>query len=139
MNSTPTLGFDHSDGLLLLYLSPEHPSDEDWNAYLGCIATVIREVRGTLVVSDGGSPNSAQRSQMAKVAGARRVVPVAVVTASPIVRGAVTATRWLGFANARAFRPDELRPALEFLEFSDRSTAVEQLVHVLRAGAGDAV
>ena len=76
-------------------------------------------VRAVLVIADGpdaAGPDAAQRAKMAR-AGMLRV-PTAVVTESVLARRIMTAVSWIGGGSIRAFAPEQLHRAFEFLKIS---------------------
>jgi hypothetical protein len=117
------------------------PSDEDWGQYMAQVdAYLPLEDQRILVVSAGGSPNSAQRKMMTDaLAGAR--VPVSIVTDSLVMRGAGVAVSWFN-PSLKVFGPDALTPALGHLnltawEREEVLRAIDDLerglgVHVIR-------
>jgi hypothetical protein len=92
-----------------------HPSDADWEIYLGALRRYAGVMEAQLVVTDGGSPNSAQRRASLEFARGRPVPPTAVVTSSVLARGAVTALSWFMKDRIRAFRPHEFDEACAFI------------------------
>jgi hypothetical protein len=98
------------------------PSDEEW----GALVATVREFAPTrrlraITFTDGAAPTSKQRAAAAD-ALAGYPMPIAVVTDSMLARGAVTAFRWLGNPEIRAFGADQLNAALDYLgvEFEQR-------------------
>ena len=92
----------------------EPPSDEEWTRYLEVSKQHLGSVRASLIVTDGGGPNSRQRALLTERYPEFGPVPVAVVSDSPLTRGIVTALHWLG-KNIRAFRPRDLAGAFTYL------------------------
>jgi hypothetical protein len=119
------------DGIILEAHSSHPPSEAEWAEFLGLCAAQLSTVRGCLVVTDGGSPSAQQRGALMKLIKGR-TLPTAVVTPSLLSRGAVTALSWLGHA-IRAFAPNELNAALDFVRVTDRRAALLLLAE-LRAG-----
>jgi hypothetical protein len=93
------------------------PSDEEWQASLDVLGRRMPQIRCGLIVSDGGAPNAPQRQGMARLVEGlgRSHLPRAVVSASSLARGAVTALRWMG-QEVQAFTPEDLAQALDHLE-----------------------
>lgn len=113
--------------------SAEPPSDEEWARYLEVSKFYFEDLRGSLIITDGGGPNSRQRALLTERYPEFGPVPVAVVSDSPLTRGIVTALRWLG-KNIRAFRPTDLAGAFEYLAIpSSEHEALLHRVAVLRS------
>jgi hypothetical protein len=90
-----TIAFTSVDGLLVLCHSSAAPSDEEWETW---IARESRyEHRGILISTEGGAPNSRQRSRVADKAPKRGGLrpPVALLTDSAIIRSVMTAFAWI--------------------------------------------
>ncbi len=92
----------------------EPPSDDEWARYLEVSKTHFGSLRASVVITEGGGPNSRQRALLTERYPEFGPVPVAVVSDSPMTRGIVTALHWLG-KNIRAFRPTDLAGAFEYL------------------------
>jgi hypothetical protein len=112
------MGFRILGSLHIIVIGERDPAPADWKSYLDAIAA--EEKRGnavarkrTLVFSDGGGPNAAQRKVASELHGARST-PLAIVTGRVITRALVTALRWFK-PHCRAFAPSEVGDALEFL------------------------
>lgn len=103
--------------LVVTVHTAQTPSDEDWGQYMAQVdAYLPLEDQRILVVSAGGSPNSAQRKMMTDaLAGAR--VPVAIITESLVMRGAGIAVSWFN-PLLKIFGPHALRAALEHLKLT---------------------
>jgi hypothetical protein len=95
------------------------PTDPEWADLLRFVETHQSSLRAFLAVGHGGTgPTSKQRQQLAEYLKAFPMeVPFALLTKSRVNRGALTALNWItGRGNvSRAFRMDELEPALDFL------------------------
>jgi hypothetical protein len=112
------MGFKFLGSLHIIVVGERDPAPADWNAYVAAIeAEATRGVSAgqirTLIFSDGGGPNAAQR----KIAGdvrEGRGDPQAIVTVSGIARAMITALRLI-HPRCRAFAPVDTGAALEFL------------------------
>ena len=98
------------------------PIDEDWRTYMAAVRGEERKMADfgkmrTIVFSAGGGPNAKQRKEVNEFLGGR-ATPVAIVTSSTIMRGVVTALQWFN-PLARAFSPDNVFAAMQFLGTSD--------------------
>jgi hypothetical protein len=117
-----------------------NPSKQEWDEYLA-VSQSVKDVAGEdvsnfkqLIFTDGGGPNSAQRTastDLAKGVKSAEKIKVAVVSRSIVARGIVTAFRWLGFP-LRSFTPEQLAAAFAFIAVSDAEAmdicaAVEEL------------
>lgn len=147
---TTTMGFGlyPIDGLrLIIALHPRGaPSDADWGEWLKLLDWVGPVVgwdlarTPNLVITDGGAPNTEQRTQVnVRVAQSKSFPPVAVVTRSLVVR---TIIRGFSIFNplSRVFAPSDLALATTHLGLTPgRSSEVIALAQRLEAetlGAG---
>ncbi len=90
------------------------PSLDEWHRLLGLFRTHQNlSVLRTLVCTEGGAPNAAQRADLGAVLGSVKM-PIAVVTESIIARGAGVALSWLNPA-LRVFGPKDFDGALDHL------------------------
>ena len=117
---TKTLKFAKVGQCFLLVLGHEPPSEADWDAYLEFLEKTLslREPARLLVSSAGGAPSAAQRAKLQVTTKPHaEKAKIAVLTASSVVRGAVTALSWFtkGYA---AFHPDAVDDSLKFLALS---------------------
>jgi hypothetical protein len=119
---------------LVVVHGARHPSDADWSIYLDALRQNFAEIRAQLIVTEGGSPTSAQRKSSLDLAGQwERPPPTAVVTASILARGAVTALSWFMKDRIRAFPPAEFDEACSFVGASADKTALRDVATRLRA------
>jgi hypothetical protein len=124
------MGFKFLGNLHIIVVGERDPAPTDWNAYVEAIRAETR--RGidpaqmrTLVFSDGGGPNAAQRKLTADLCECQPR-PRAIVTVHRLSRAVITALRWLD-PQCRAFAPSRLAEALAFLGVPGL-----KLPHVLR-------
>ncbi len=130
---TTTMGFGiyPMDGLkLIVAVHPRTaPSDADWGEWLRFLdwngpAVGWDLARSpNLVITDGGAPNTEQRTQVnVRVAQSKSFPPVAVVTRSLVVR---TLIRGFSIFNplSRTFAPNDLDAAMTHLGFSPARTS----------------
>lgn len=94
----------------------EHPSDALWTSFLDTLRNNRPKLRGILVYSGGGGPSAKQRRELMAVFGADVLPPAAVLTSSTVARGIVTALAWLKGDFIRAFKPNELDTAIDYLK-----------------------
>lgn len=112
------MGFKFLGSLHIIVVGERDPAPADWNAYVEAIqaeakrGVSARQMR-TLVFSDGGGPNAAQRKVTNDLREGRNT-PQAIVTVSGITRAVITALR-LWSPHCRAFAPRDMGPALDFL------------------------
>ncbi len=90
------------------------PSDVEWSRVLDVYRAHpnISSLR-TLVHTDGGAPNAAQRADLSSLLAGTKM-PIAVITTSVLARAAGTALTWLnpGF---RMFAPTAFEGALDHI------------------------
>jgi DNA-binding LacI/PurR family transcriptional regulator len=109
-----------------------HPGDKDWAIYLDAIRQHAGSIEAQLIVTDGGSPNSAQRRASLELSAAHPAPPSAVVTSSVLVRGVVAALSWFMKDRIRAFSPAEFDEAYAFIGASAQKAALGDAVARLR-------
>src|SRR5580700_8017852 len=80
-------------GLMIVVHSHKAPSDREWDSYFAELVKHDPERLRSLVFTDGGALNTAQRKQVNDFLQGRSS-PCAVVTGNTIVRGVVTALGW---------------------------------------------
>lgn len=140
-----TLGFCRVENLLLLYEMSEtdekkgkyHP-DAEWQQWLDFASG---ETSGTtpatamLVISDGRSPTSPQ------IRSAKERMPInfdtAVIASSLMVRAATTAFSWVRSLHIKAFKPEELEAAMDYIRITPNvgvRAAVRSMFTALRLG-----
>ena len=112
------MGFKFLGNLHIIVVGERDPAPTDWNAYVEAVQA--EEKRGmpaaqmrTLVFSDGGGPNAAQR-KIARELREERGNPRAIVTGSRLARAVITLKRPFK-PHCRAFAPGDVGTALEFL------------------------
>ncbi len=116
--------------VMLVAHTAKPPNEEEWNAYVGAVQVHDIEKLRSLVFTDGGAPNTAQRGQLNDALKGKTSIG-AVVSPSALVRGVVTALRWFN-PKIKAFAPDQVDAAFAYLAIRDpRDTAL------LRAGMAE--
>jgi serine/threonine protein kinase len=107
--------------VLLALHTARAPSDDEWRGWVAMIETIANDNRfdlartSNLVITDGGAPNTAQRTLVNTLIAQGKTLPaVAVVTSSMIVRSMIR-----GFSifnpNIAVFAPVQIAKAAEFL------------------------
>jgi hypothetical protein len=118
------------------------PTDREWSDYLKSWHPLDMSRVRTLVFTDGGRPNTAQRAMANEALGGKASL-TAVVSASPLVRGTVTALGWFNPKRVnpkiKAFSPEEADRAFDYLGVTTPSETARawMLVEKLRAKLGD--
>jgi len=103
----------------LVLQSAGRPTNDEIAQHIAEALAMASSVRAVLVIADGpdaAGPDAGQRAKMAR-AGMLRV-PTAVVTESVLARRIMTAVSWIGGGPIRAFAPEHLFRAFDFLEIS---------------------
>lgn len=111
-----TLQFRHSESrgqsYFVLIHSREQPDQAEWKAYMQALDQLLQAERRLLhvfVATDGGGPNAAQRKALSHlIADSPGDALTHVFTTERLVRGVVTAFRWITRAQAIAYTPEEL-------------------------------
>ena len=107
--------------VIVLVHTKDSPTDEEWKAYCDDARKWRTQVRGILVLSEGGGPNSVQRGELeAALDHPEYNAKTAVVTLSRVARGIVTALSWFT-PKIKAFSTLQIPAALEYLEVPPRS------------------
>jgi hypothetical protein len=119
---------------LVVVHNQQPPSDDDWQVFMQAWERNLDHVTAQLVVSDGGAPNAEQRRTSVARISARRAgpPPTAVVTASLVARGAVTALSWFIKERIRAFSPEAMSDACKFLGVAHQEPDLRDAVRDLR-------
>lgn len=87
------------------------PTDEEWEAMLAHYRA--HRAPRVIVFTEGGGPNTLQRGRLNDTL-AGTVVKTAIVSASQVIRGVVTALSWFN-PGIRSFSPDRAAQALSYL------------------------
>ena len=118
-------------GNCFLYVSGKRPPNEaDWAEYVAWFKKALPPNAQGIVLERGSGPNAAQRKQLTDITS-KMTFKVAVLTASPVARGVVTAMSWFK-EGYKAFSPDELGEAASYLGLDASATSqVKQLVQKL--------
>src|SRR5262245_39341216 len=99
----------------LVVHSPKPPNDEEWNAYFTAVRQRENELPKirTLVLTEGGGPNSAQRKVINDFLGGRQT-PVVLVSSSAMIRGVTTALSWFN-PLVKSCSPEQIDAAFDYL------------------------
>lgn len=117
---TKTLKYAKVGQCYLLVLGQDPPTDHDWEDYLDFLdkSLTLRDHPRLLVSTSGGAPSAAQRARLQAVTKPYSAnAKIAVLTASKVARGAVTALSWFTTGYA-AFHPDATEESMQFLSIS---------------------
>lgn len=110
-----TMAFSRFGDYIVTAHTAAAPTDEEWARYLHDSAQWLPECVGFLIVTDGGGPTSRQRRELERTLKAvRHGARFAVVSSSLLGRGIVVAISLFN-PTIRAFRPDDLAGALDYL------------------------
>lgn len=106
------------------------PTEQEWAGYMDAMKKIGAEkVRG-LAFTDGGGPDSKQRKLITDLLGGQPR-QAAVVSASSVVRGIVTALNWFNPA-IKAFSPERVDEAYDYLKLTTAEIeAVNRQVRVM--------
>jgi hypothetical protein len=131
---TRTMRYQLVDDVCLLVHGEEPPTNADWGEYLGFLQTQVSLVPSPrfLLVTDGVAPTPTQRARLNALVGKLgRPVPTAVITHSRLARGVVAILRLFNSA-IRAFAPNELSSAMEYLEIDParRTDLLDRIVQM---------
>lgn len=124
-----------NSGLMLVAHTNKQPSDPEWDRYFTELVRHDPERMKSLVFTDGGALNSAQRKQVNDFLRGRTSI-CAVVTANAVVRGVVTALGWFN-PKIRAYGPEQVEEALHYLQVGrDELVLVKREIQLLRKKLG---
>lgn len=127
--------------LLLVIHGREPPTGPEWDAWLDVLRADAAERSGdfsrssNLVLSDGGGPSTAQRTEVNNIVAVAKVEPrVALVTESVVVR---TLARGLSLFNSSfaVFEPASFRRAVSHVGLGGHEAAVLDALRTLEAKA----
>lgn len=118
--------------LFVVVNGPTTITDADWDRALASYAQHYRSYQGILVWSLGATPNASQRLRAAKF-WESRVMPKTAVVAGTLARGVVTAMNWvMGNNGIKAFAPNQLQEALDFLNLGVSANVLEPTLAAMR-------
>lgn len=105
--------------LWIVVHSRENPSTEDWSSYISALTESAAqrglELLPTLVLSDGGGPNTIQRAAINDLQERMRTTArVAFVSDSPLLRGVTRTMTWFN-PKFRSFSPQDFSEAVAHL------------------------
>lgn len=123
--------------IFLVVHTKENPSDEEWDAYVEFSRANLGNFDCTLIITDGGGPNTMQRGNLNDMLEAANYKgKISVVTLNRLVRGIVTALSWFN-PNIKAFSTLQISSALEYLGVpADQHAAVNAEIKRLRDKLG---
>ena len=131
-----TMLFERIGDVIVLVHNSKHPSEDEWSRYVNAVDICQRspqQLRGVLVTSLGGAPNTGQRKAIVTAAGPQLFV-TCVCTDSMVARGVITAINWLYAARVHALPFHAIDPALEILKVPlDERPALKALAQRLQA------
>ncbi len=134
------MAFGWARGTLVCVIGRHDPGDAEWRLYLDSIRrNLVPELKPrSLVYSEGGAPTASQRKELTALLDPwKDRTRSAVLTASAIARGVMTALHWF-IPIFRGFKPTQIAEAMRFLELPDDAKAdVEALLTQLRRQLGD--
>jgi hypothetical protein len=127
--------------LMLVFHNEQPPSEGEWSRFIEEMRAqtlATRRIPSVVVLSLGGAPTATQRAlSKERVSalgdGSERI---AVLTASALVRGAVTALRWIIRQNFCAFSFTQLTAALTYVGATQSSDIVRRELTALAARCG---
>jgi hypothetical protein len=109
---------DESAALILALHTRLAPSDAEWDRYCSWVPGLLPHPNGACVVlTDGGAPSNTQRERLRKQLGTEARW-TAVISDKPMVRGVVTAIRWIN-PKVCAFAPWEFPQAFKYIGVRD--------------------
>ena len=114
--------------LMITINTSRPPTDEEWNDYVETYRKRGPETLRTLVFTDGGAPNSAQRKKVNEMLDGK-TTRAAVISPNSMVRGVVTALSWFN-PKIKVFAPEQLDDAFRYLEI--RGAEIDTVWQVIR-------
>jgi hypothetical protein len=119
--SNKTIAFSFMPGIgsftLCVFVATDEPySTHEWELYMAELRRSPGMLLRTIVITEGGSPNAAQRKEMADLF--KGVAPyTCIVSSSPLVRGMTTAIGWFN-PNIKSVSPENMKDAFRYLEIA---------------------
>lgn len=110
-----TIAYALIDGVCINVHNHVPPRAEEWDVYLEFRRQHQAEIRGILVLSEGGRPSAKQREQLRDVLSEGPVPRVAIITQSQLVRNTAGLLTWFFKDRVRILMPREMDKAFEFL------------------------
>jgi hypothetical protein len=110
-----TIAYALVEGVCINVHNHVPPSDEEWSVYMEFRRQHQPEIRGILVLSEGGRPSAKQREQLRDVLAEGPVPKVAIITQSQLVRNTAGLLTWFFKDKVRILLPRELGKAFELL------------------------
>lgn len=130
--------FRYVERVAVMVHTADTPDLDSWRAYCELIPRVRSEVKGVLVFTLGGAPNSKQREQMRLALGGLPSPPVAILTTmSPIVRNIITSLNWFFGQSLVAFAADDVDGALRHLGLARGAATSQRLLQTMGALAAE--
>lgn len=116
----------------------KEPLDAEWRNSIDQLAAEASTMKGILVYTLGGGPNSSQRKYLAEMWKRRgAMVPTALLTPSAVIRGIATALNWVLPKPIRTFSPEQVEDAAGYLQLNkDETRAAQAKIAELRAALG---
>jgi hypothetical protein len=136
--SNPTMAFSiYRRSVFLVVHAKDNPNDEEWEAYVAFSKANLGNFTSTLIITEGGGPNTVQRGTLNDMLEANNFKgKISVVTLNRLVRGIVTALSWFN-PNIKAFSTLQIPAALEYLGVpKDQQDAVNAEIKRLRDKLG---
>lgn len=117
--SNKSIAFSFMSGMgnfnLCVFVAMNEPYGADeWAQYMDGLRKNLKTPLRTIVVTDGGSPNAAQRKEMIDLFKGV-APPTCIVSDSQLVRGMTTALGWFN-PNIKAVAPTQLKDAFAYLK-----------------------
>jgi hypothetical protein len=112
------MGFKIVGPLHIILVGEANPTQGDWDEYIRALHAEAKKTADltqwrTLVITDGGGPNAAQRKNIADLLNGKPS-PLAMLTTNSAMRMIIQALRWFN-SGVRAYAPAEVDQALQFL------------------------
>lgn len=115
-----TIAYALVDGVCINVHNHVPPREEEWDVYMEFRRQHQAEIRGILVLSEGGRPSAKQREQLRDVLSEGPAPRVAIITQSQLVRNTAGLLTWFFKDKVRILLPRELGQAFEFLGIDPR-------------------
>lgn len=132
MHAAPTMLYRCVDGTLVVLHTAQNPREDEWAEHCRFVESEFSRIRGVLVLSDGGGPNTKQRGMLRNVV--KEAAPrTAIMTDSAIVRGIITSLKWFASDRFAAFARDDLQGALRHIAASGPSIDAGAVLATLSA------
>lgn len=130
-----TIAYAKTGSTLVLVCNRDSISDREWVEYCDYIRRHVGplEEYQVIAISHGAHPDANQRQHLYESISTLAIPRMALLTASRLASAAATALRWISGVQFKAFSPDRLEEAMDYVGVlpPDRRLAILDMVERL--------